>query len=108
LVKSLDFSSSWKQFLRPFRTHEDRFAKMENTDLQKAFQFFLQEKERLLEDHEGKFVVIKGETILGVYGEEMEAIDKTSKDHELGTFIVQQCLRGDEADSATFHSAVII
>ena len=36
-----------------------------------------------------------------------EALFETSKVHELGTFLIQECTEGDSAYTQTFHSRVI-
>jgi len=36
-----------------------------------------------------------------------EAYIKTIKDHELGTFLIQECLPGEDSYTQTFHSRAI-
>jgi len=75
--------------------------------LQKEFEYYRAHQDELVEKFRGKFVVIKGEEVLGAYSNELEAIQKTSKTHELGTFFVQRCEPGTENYTATFHSRVV-
>ena len=51
-----------------------------------------------------KFVSV-GEA-LGAYDTELEAIEETTKEHKLGTFLVQECVPGAESYTQTFHSRV--
>lgn len=74
--------------------------------LEKEFQFYLDRQEELLKICNGKYVVVKNETIIGVYDNEYDAVIKTAVDHPLGTFLVQLCTPGDEAYTVTFHSRV--
>ena len=74
--------------------------------LEKEFKFFLANQQELVEKYEGKFVVIKNSDILGAYDSEIEAIEKTSREHEPGTFLVQRCEIGTESYTYTFHSRV--
>ena len=53
-------------------------------------QCYLKRREEFLREHLGKYVVIKGETLLGVYDNEYDAVDETIKSHDLGSFLVRQ------------------
>lgn len=75
--------------------------------LDKEFNFFLSHQAELVAKFNGKFVVIKGEVILGAYDSELSAIRETSKFHKLGTFLVQKCEPGDGSYTHTFHSRVV-
>ncbi len=74
--------------------------------LEKEFEYYLEHQDELVKKFNGKFVVIKNEEILGAYANQLEAIEKTSEKHELGTFLVQKCEPGDESYTQTFHSRV--
>ncbi len=76
------------------------------TNLEKEFQYYIDHQEELVRQHNGKFIVIKGQEIIGVYDSEMEAIEKTSAEHELGTFLIQKCEPGSESYTQTYHSRV--
>ena len=74
--------------------------------LEKEFEYYLAHQAELVEKFDGKFVVIKGNEVLGAYDSEIEAIEETMKEHELGTFLVQKCEEGEESYTMTFHSRV--
>lgn len=74
--------------------------------LKAEFEYFLNARDELVKLHQGRFVVIKGLRVIGVYDSELEAIEKTSKEHELGTFLVQCCAPDDGTFTQTFHSRV--
>jgi hypothetical protein len=74
--------------------------------LDKEFKYFKSHQEELVKKYNGKFIVVKNEDIIGVYNSEAEAYNETRKNHELGTFLIQQCLPGSDAYSQTFHSRV--
>ncbi len=74
--------------------------------LKNEFQYFLDHQDELVKQHEGKFIVIKGGEVLGAYDTELEAIEETTKEHKLGTFLVQECVPGAESYTQTFHSRV--
>lgn len=77
-----------------------------NENLKKDFEFFKQQQDALVAEHEGKYVVISGEVVVGVYDSELEAYHDTQKKHALGTFIIQHCVPGTEEYTQTFHSRV--
>ncbi len=78
---------------------------MTNT-LEKEFNYYLQHQKELIKQYNGKFIVIKGEEVIGVFNSEIEAVEETSKAHKLGTFLVQKCEPGSESYTYTFHSRV--
>lgn len=76
--------------------------------LEREFKYFLEHQEQLVNEHRGKYVVIKGDEVLGAYETELEAVQQASKEHELGTFLVQKCEPGTESYTQTFHSRVAL
>jgi hypothetical protein len=75
-------------------------------DLEKEFDYYLQHQKELVRKYNGKILVIKGQTVIGVFDSELEAVQKTSETHELGTFLVQKCEPGKESYTQTYHSRV--
>jgi hypothetical protein len=75
-------------------------------DLEKEFDYYLQHQQELVRKYNGKIIVIKGQTVIGVFDSELEAVQKTSETHELGTFLVQKCEPGKESYTQTYHSRV--
>ncbi len=75
-------------------------------DLEKEFDYYLQHQKELVGKYNGKILVIKGQTVIGVFDSELEAVQKTSETHELGTFLVQKCEPGKESYTQTYHSRV--
>ena len=76
--------------------------------LEKEFKYYLEHQSELVEKHDGKFIVVKNENIIGIYDSHSDAYNETIKNEELGTFLIQQCLPGVDGYSQTFHSQVII
>lgn len=74
--------------------------------LKKEFEFYLERQDELVKQYDGKFVVIKNGKIIGVYDDVRTAVETTSKDHKIGTFLVQKCSAGDKDYTAVFHSRV--
>ena len=82
--------------------HDVEEAKM----LEKEYKYYLDNQKDLLKKYEGKFVVIKGNEIVGDYSSEKEAYEESIKKYELGTFLIQQCLSDKEKPIQSFHSRV--
>lgn len=76
--------------------------------LEKELTYFKDHQDELVEEYFGRFIVIKNQVVIGDYDSELEALEKTKQEHELGTFLIQHCLPGEDAYSETYHSRVLI
>ncbi len=76
--------------------------------LEKEFQFYKAHQKELLEKYEGRYLVIKGEEVVGDYGSEIEAYERAQEKYALGTFLIQYCLSGEGSYTQTFHSRVAV
>ena len=74
--------------------------------LEKEFRYYLDHQDELVKKHDGKFVVIKNNEVIGVFEDDLTAVSETQKRHELGTFLVQKVEPGTGAYTQTFHSRV--
>jgi len=74
--------------------------------LKDEFEYYLKHQKELVKKYNGKFLVIKGQKIIGAYETELEAVEKTSKKEKIGTFLVQKCEPGDASFTQTFHSRI--
>lgn len=75
--------------------------------IEEEFQYFIDHQDELVKQYNGKFIVIKNKEVIGAYDEELQAYQETIKDHKEGTFLIQECLPGEESYTQTFHSRVI-
>lgn len=75
--------------------------------LEKQFKYYLDHQEELVEKYRGKFLVIKDESVVGVYDSELDAYRESVKKYELGTFLIQECTPGEESYTQTFRTRVI-
>ena len=64
--------------------------------LRKEYDFYLREKDRILSDYAGRYVVIVGEKLIGDYATQIEAINATVKTHALGSFLVKLVKANEE------------
>ena len=74
--------------------------------LESEFAYYREHQAELVAKYTGEFVVIKDATVLGAYPSYEIAYTETAKDHEVGTFLIQQAVPGDAAYTQTFHSRV--
>lgn len=74
--------------------------------LEKEFQYYLDNQDKLVQQHNGKYLVIKGQEVVDAYDSDEEAYFGSQKKHELGTFLIQLCNKGDSAYTQKFHSRV--
>jgi hypothetical protein len=74
--------------------------------LEKEFNFFIAKQDELLKQYKGKFIVIKNCKVIGSYDDILNAIEKTSKHEQMGTFLVQKCEPGVESYTQMYHSRV--
>ena len=81
---------------------------MTDNYLQKQLEYFKANQGELVKKYEGKFLVIKDQQIHGAYDTEIEAYTGAKNKFELGTFLIQQCLPGQESYTQTFHSRVAL
>ena len=59
--------------------------------LEKEFKYFKDHQEELVKKHEGKYLVIVGEEIVGAYDLEIDAYTEAKKHYKPGTFLIQHC-----------------
>lgn len=78
--------------------------------LDKEFKYYITHQDDLVKSHYGRFIIIKGEKVLGDFGGEVEAIlhGKNELHLKMGTFLVQQCLPGKENYTNFISSALMI
>jgi len=70
--------------------------------LESELKYYLKYQDELVKQYTGKYIVIKNHEVIGNYDNELEAVKKSAKEHELGTFLVQKCEAGDQGYSPCF------
>lgn len=74
--------------------------------LEKEFKYYKDHQDELVQKYNGKFLVIKDESVIGAYDSELHAYTEAKKKHEEGTFLIQQCSPGKDSYTQTFQSRV--
>lgn len=75
--------------------------------LEQEFKYYMDNQDKLVKKYNGKYIVIKGEEVIGVFDDKSTAFFEMKEKHEMGTFLIQFCEPGEEAYTQTFHSRVI-
>ncbi|MBT4124223.1 MAG: hypothetical protein HN981_03400 [Candidatus Pacebacteria bacterium] len=74
--------------------------------LDKEYHFFQNNLKKFVKEFPNKFLVIKGEKVIGVYENEVTAYEETLKNNDIGTFLIQKSIPEEESVQ-TFQSRVI-
>jgi hypothetical protein len=76
--------------------------------LEREFQYYLDHQKELLNQYEGRFLVVVGEKVVGNYTNHEDALLESAGKYPMGTFLIQKCTQGREDYSVTFHSRVAL
>ena len=71
---------------------------------EKELGFFIANQEELVKEHRGKTLVLQGESVLGVYGNPLEAFLDAEKKYERGSYMIQPCVAGADAYTVTIST----
>ena len=74
--------------------------------LEIEYEFFQKNRDQYVKEHRNEWAVIQGEKLIGFFVEELDAF-KAMKDHELGTYMVKQCIP-EEDEVHFYHSRVAL
>jgi hypothetical protein len=75
--------------------------------LKQELQYYIDHQKELVEKYLKKFIVIKNNTVVEVYDSEIQAYTESVKKYELGSFLIQECMPGEENYTQTFRTRVI-
>ena len=76
--------------------------------LEKEYDYFLNNKDKLFANYHDRVIVIKEEEVIGDYDTKEEAYRETVKEHELGTFLIQEMSQEEMYDIKRFYSRVYV
>jgi Family of unknown function (DUF5678) len=76
--------------------------------LETEFEYFKTHQDELVKEYNGKYIVIRGQEVVGAYSSELAALEDAKKKFDLGTFLIQLVTPGDSSYTQTFHSRVSI
>lgn len=75
--------------------------------LDKEFQYYLEHQQELASKYDGKYIVIVGDKVVGVYESNEGAYEESLKSYKLGDFLIQECSGDASSYTTVFHSRVI-
>lgn len=75
--------------------------------LEKEFKYCQKHHQKLLNQFNGRYVVVRDDKVIGDYATEIKAYTKTQKQHKLGTFLIQMISPKKENLAQKFSSRVI-
>jgi Family of unknown function (DUF5678) len=75
--------------------------------LQKEFQYFIDNQEKLVKKYNNKYIVIRDHNVVGSYDDIGAAYAQAKEKFQLGTFLIQHCTAGRQAYTQTFNSRLI-
>lgn len=75
--------------------------------LKELFQWYLENQADLVKKYNGKYLVIKDNSVVGVYEDKLKALEESSSKYGLGNFLIQKCDPGEESYTQTYHSRVV-
>ena len=81
---------------------------MVQNPLQKELDYFKAHQAEISLEYKGKFVVIKDQQVQGAFSSEFEALTTAQEKFELGTFLIQQALPGEDIYTETLHRVFVV
>ena len=75
--------------------------------LEKEFKYYLDNQSHLIDQYSEKYIVIKGEKVVGVYDSDEEAYFDSIQKYKAGTFLIQYCEEGESSYTQSYHSRVL-
>ena len=70
----------------------------------KELKYFIANQEALVAKHRGKTLVIRNESVDGVYDSPLNAYVEAQKKYAVGTFMIQPCEPGPSAYTVTLST----
>ncbi|MEK6781422.1 MAG: hypothetical protein AABY93_06930 [Bacteroidota bacterium] len=80
---------------------------MTTTMLEQEFKYYLTHQKELVEKYNRKFLVIIGDEVVANYDSFEDALSESQKKYEIGKFLIQQCLPGEDSYTQTFHTRAV-
>jgi hypothetical protein len=71
-------------------------------------EYFISNQDDLVKKYRGKFLVIKGKSILGVYPSALEAYLSAQRSNDLGSVMIQSCEAGPDAYTVTIATSNMV
>ena len=76
--------------------------------LEKEYKYYLEIREELANEHDGKYVAIKGHEVLGIFADYPAAAKSIYVEHEYGKVLMQPIRSDPNADTIILHTPGIL
>ena len=74
------------------------------TPLKKEYEYYLEIREELAKKNDGKFVAIKGQEVLGIFDDYLQAANTVYIAHEKGTVLMQEISKDPDSLTVTIST----
>ena len=74
----------------------------------KDYEYFLEIQADLAEEHDGRFVAIKGKKVLGIFDDYRQAADTVYVEHEYGTVLMQPISNDPDANTIVISTPYVV
>ena len=81
---------------------------MKEKPLEKEYAYFLKIEAVLAREHDGKFVAIKNQQVLGIYEDYRQAANAVYAEHEYGTVLMQPINRDLSAKAIVLPARAVV
>lgn len=75
--------------------------------LDQELQYYLTNQSDLVKKHNGRYLVIRGDEIVGIYDDILIAYRESKIKYDLGTFMIHKCGPGEENYTSHFLSRAV-
>ena len=72
--------------------------------LEREYEYYLKNREKLAREYDGKIVAIKGQKVLGAFDDYISAANTIYVEHERGTVLMQEVSKDPEALVVILHT----
>ena len=76
--------------------------------LENEFKYYIDNQDTFVKKYNGKYLVIKNNSVVGAFNSEKDAYFNSIEKFELGTFLIQKCTPGDEAYTQHFYTPRVV
>lgn len=76
--------------------------------LEMEYQYYKSHEEEFVREHEGKYLGIVGQEVVGIFDTELEAYATLKKRYGLGKFLLQQAIPPQQGRIQRYHSRVAL